>query len=525
MYDDRLSRLVAALSDPAFHPERPKEVAVEQTHISWVFLAGDLVYKVKKPVRFSFLDYSTLARRLHFCREEVRLNRRLAPSVYLGVVPVLERAGAFSFGDEDCEPADAVEYAVRMRRLPRRHMLDRLIEQCRAGAPAIERLATRLVTFHAAASRDGADTYGSAEAVERVVLGNLGECRDHVGETLSDESFRAIEGSARAFLRDHRPLLGRRAQDGWIREGHGDLRAEHVCLEDEISIFDAIEFSRELRVLDVASEIAFLAMDLDVLGAPRLGRDLTERYAASAGDEGLAELLPLYLLHRASVRGKVESLRGREAEVAPVERERSKQRARRFFRVARRYAAGAPPPAVIAVAGLAGSGKSTLARGLADATGFQWLRSDVVRKRIAGIEPTVRGAELPGLYGEPFTRLVYDTLVDRARDCLAGAFGVIVDATFREAWMRRPFLELESRRIPVLFVECRTDEREIARRMSARTADTEEVSDATWEEYLRTRDDFAPFDGVAPEKHLVVDGGGDMDAAVGRVEHALAAVR
>ena len=274
-----LAALIAAMSRPEFYRERPRTVELIQTHISCVFLAGEMVYKIRKPVRFAFLDYSTLKQRYHFSREEVRLNRRLAPSVYLGVFPVLYQGDGFVLGEQASSLGgpEVAEYAVKMRRLPDDRILERMVRENRAGKADMARIADKLAEFHAGAASDHACTYAAPTATWQAVLGNIEECESCVGETLSRQEFERIEDFLRRFMEIHRDLLRERMAQGRVREGHGDLRCEHICLEDGIIVFDCLEFSERLRYCDVASDLAFLAMDLDRLEAPGARRRASGR--------------------------------------------------------------------------------------------------------------------------------------------------------------------------------------------------------------------------------------------------------
>lgn len=509
---------------PEFYPDHPSRIEVKQTHISYVFLAGEYVYKIKKPVRFDFADCSALATRYALCREEVRLNRRLAHEVYLGVLPILAEGGHFVLGAEspDFNP-EAHEYAVKMRRLPDSRMLDRLVRSGEANAAVIDALAKKLAAFHRQASTAGGLRYGSATSVWRSVLGNLDECERFAGYTVTKPQFAVIEDYLKGFMGAHWTLLNDRVRAGRVREGHGDLRCEHVCMSNGIQIFDCLEFSEQLRYSDVASDIAFLAMDLDVLGAPHLADKLIDAYAKESGDETLATLTTFYKCYRACVRGKVESIKSLEGEVPPSEREQARDRARASFSLASRYALRGRPVLVI-VCGLAGTGKSTVSRRLSYRTGFTVLSSDRIRKRLAGLSETARATAAygAGIYSPSFDRLTYDTLLAEARERLREGCGVIIDATFKRPEDRRDALEIGAQAgKPVLFVECQTPEREVLRRLRARATIDSEVSDATAEIYLNQRADFEPITEVRAGRHLEIDTSEDIEPALERIEGSL----
>jgi hypothetical protein len=525
--DGSFPALVEALSRAEIYPHHPAQVEVRQSHISYVFLAGPCVYKIKKPVRFVFLDYSTIDKRRHFCKEEVRLNRRLAPDVYLGVVPILESEGSFMLGEGLATACSGrtVEYAVKMLRLPQERMLDSLIAEGGVGKTEMERLAAKLVRFHAEAGTEQAIVYGSPAAIWQKWSDSFGETEPFVGWLISAGQYRAIAEFSAAFHRGHEALFVERALRGRVCEGHGDLRAEHVCLTDGIVIFDCIEFNAGLRTCDVSSELAFLAMDLDFLGAPALADVLVREYQEGSRDEALPILLPYYKCYRAYVRGKVESLKSREAEVPAVERALAEVQAGRYFALAYRYARGAPKPALIIVCGVSGSGKSTLARMIRDRTGFSLVASDVTRKRLAGLRPTERAQAgyRAGIYDEASTDRTYRALYEEAENLLRRSAGAIVDATFQDAKRRRDFVDLAVQwNTPVLFVECRAPQEAILKRLERRTASANEPSDATRETYLRQRDDFMPIIEVPANSHLIVGTDGASPAEIfDRLEVAL----
>lgn len=516
--------LVEAMMQPGFYPHRPQAVEVRQTHLSYAFLAGDYVFKVKKPVRFDFVDCSSLSLRYQLCCAELRLNRRLAPEVYLGVVPIIRDHGRLMLGAAAAgfDP-NAAEYAVKMRRLPEDRMLDRMVRSGAAGLALMGELARKLAAFHRAASSAAGWRYGSATAVRRTLLGNLEECRRFVGDTLEDRQFDAIGRFFDTFIAAHSRFLNDRVRHGRIRDGHGDLRCEHVFAANGLQIIDCLEFSEALRYADVASDLAFLAMDLDSLGAWRLADELVRAYADSSGDEQMSMLVNFYLCHRACVRGKVNSLKSRATEVSPPERESARERARARFSQAFAYALRGRP-ALVVVCGLSGTGKTTLARELQCRLGFETLDSDRVRKRLAGVAESFDGSATyaAGIYTPAFDRLTYDALLAEARAHLHDGRGVIVEATFRRPDDRRAALACANdAAVPVLFVECRTAHAEILRRLRERSVNQRGPSDATGEVYLRQRAEFVPLDEIPARRHLVADTTAGVAAEPPRIEAAL----
>jgi uncharacterized protein len=520
-----IATLVEAMMRPGFYPDSPASVELKQTHISYVFIAGETVFKVKKPVHFAFLDCSNLADRFHYCCEEVRLNARLSPRVYRGVVAILKRGDSLVLGPEvRDEHPEAVEYAVKMRRLPEALMLDRLLDAGLVESSTIRTIARRIAEFHAQAPSNRGWTYGCAAAVWRGVIEDVAQNEGFIGHTLGQEQFEAIDAYCRAFITAHWRALNDRASEGRVREGHGDLRAEHICLEGgEIEVIDCVEFSERLRYGDVASEIAFLAMDLERLGAPRIAEELVEAYAGITGDEELAVFVPFYKCYRACVRGKVESLRSLEREVGAAERGRARELARGYFALAASYATGAAP-ALIVMCGLSGTGKSTVARMLQHRKGFKVINSDRVRKRLASVSAHehVRTDYGTNIYSDRFSKMTYDTMLGEAESLLSEGRGAILDATFKASCDRQlAFAMAARRRVPVLFVECVAGEDEAIGRLERRGSQPGEVSDATPEIYRRQRIEFQPMSEIAPHHHVRIDATRGRESIVAEIEDAL----
>jgi aminoglycoside phosphotransferase family enzyme/predicted kinase len=522
-----LASLIAAMQQPGFYPQPPGGVEFRQTHISCVFLAGEFVYKIKKPVRFAFADYSTLELRYQFCQEEVRLNRRLTPRVYLGVFPIMRQDKGFVLGAHPAQQfdPDACEYAVKMRRLPDDRSLERLVRTGRIDPEEMRRIALVLAAFHAGAAREHSTRYGAPEAIAQPVGVNLEECRGFIGDTITEAQFTAIERFNRKFIDTHRELLDRRARDGMVREGHGDLRSEHICVTAEIDVIDCVEFSQRLRYADIASDLAFLLMDLDRLGAPALGHLLLSTYLSQIADLALPRLLNFYKCLRAAVRGKVSSLKALEGEVPDAQRQSAHETARKYFAAAYGYAK-AGSPTLIVVCGLPATGKSTIAQALAERSGFAVFNSDVIRKRLAGKAPADRAGApwREGIYNPEFTAATYAALLDAAAGELERGDGVVIDATFKEANERARMRELARRlAVPIVFAQCSITSQQAQARLAARAQEPGAVSDATWEIYLQQQEAFAPFGPEFADCHLEVDGSADAAEAAYQIERFIAA--
>jgi aminoglycoside phosphotransferase family enzyme/predicted kinase len=518
-------RLIEEMKRAEFYPERPAGVDFKQTHMSWVFVAGDLVFKVKKPVHFAFADACTLSARYSLCCEELRLNRRLARDIYLEVVPIIEREGRCVIGAEnDILHPEVREYAVRMRRLPDDRMLDGLVRSRKVTEDMMGLIARRLAGFHREASSASGWRYGSAVAVERMMIGNLEECRRFIGNTIDRDSFDTMVEYLSGFIRAHRDLINDRAREGRVREGHGDLRCEHVCMNQAIDIFDCVEFDERLRYGDFACDLAFLAMDLDSLKAPHIADDLIREYGTESQDQDLATLVTFYKCYRACVRGKVGSLKSIEQEVPASERQAASVEAREKFDLAARYAR-CGSLSLLVVCGLTGTGKSTVAEILRNRTGFEIFNSDRTRKRLAGVSETAHGKHeyRSGIYAPEFDRLTYDTMVEEARIRLMKGRGAILDATYQKMEYRRAVAELANEmHVPVLFVECRLDEKEALRRLAERSQSGMGASDATPEIYQHQKREFSLIDELGEDQHLVIDTAQSVESLTPRLEEQIA---
>lgn len=515
------AEIVAALMRPDAYRaavEAPVDVVRHrETHISHLFFAADRVFKLKKHIRLAFLDYGTLERRRHFCEEEVRLNRRLAPAVYLGAVPVCRAAtgGLLVKG-----PGEPLAWAVAMVRLPEALMLENVLGEEGLSDERLEALVDVLVRFHArAATGEGIDEHGAPEAVARKVGGNLDEISRFVDEGLFPaELHRFLRDNARLFVAARRDLLLDRVREGRTREGHGDLHAGNICFAppplapEGVAIYDCIEFNDALRCVDVAGDIAFLAMDLDRRGHAALSDRFVSRYAGKSGDPGLRAVLGLYKSHTAVVRAKVAALAAATevpGEASPDER---RSEARGYLQLA---AACALPPALVLTCGLPASGKSWLARRLAGPLGAVVLSSDVVRKRLAGLDPSrpSPAAFRAGIYDEEMTDRTYGRLLESAVALVRGGRTVIVDATFPDRARRAPFAAAAAEEgCPLQVLHVTAPEQVVRGRLDRRERGEPGPSDAGHDVHRRARAAFEPPGELVPHVLEVTSGADDPDA-------------
>jgi len=475
--------LIDALSRPSAYPFPVNDVQVVQTHISVVFLAGGFVYKVKKPVNPGFLDFTTLEKRHHFCEEEVRLNRRLAPDVYLGVVPVVRADGGLCFEG----PGEPVEWAVKMRRLPGEATLHERLEREEVGPDLVEALARKIADFH---RRSPAPAAFRAESRFEVVAGNIREvfetARPLVGVTTSSAVFERVRQLVEDHLTRLRPLIDARAARGLTRDAHGDLHLDHVYFfpdrppPDDLVCIDCIEFNERFRYIDPVADVAFAVMDFAFHGRRDWARAFAETYFRAAGDDEGRALLPLFTAYRAAVRGAVEGLKFAEAEVTAAEHAAALASARGHWLLALTELEDPPRrPCLLLVGGLPGTGKSTLARELAARAGFLHIRSDVVRKELAGAVEDQRLS--PDCYTPEWAERTYAECLRRAEKHLFEGGRVLIDATFGEESHRRLFLDAALEwGVPAFCLLCQADPATVRRRLAQRRGD---ISDADWSVY------------------------------------------
>jgi aminoglycoside phosphotransferase family enzyme len=334
-----LPPLIEAMLEPAFYPHHPKEVELIQTHISYVFLTGELVYKVKKPVDFGFLDFTTLEKRRHFCQEEIRLNKRFSPDIYLEAVPISRYGDAFRLGDD----TEVVEYTVKMRRINEDHMLYRLLEAGEVKPTDMERIGRHLAKAYAAIPSDEkAKAFGSLDVISINIVENFEQTRKYIGGPVSSEAFETIESWSLSFMKKKRALFEQRVAQGYIKDCHGDLHLQHICVEGEkIYVFDCIEFNERFCFGDVASDVAFLAMDLDFNGYPDLARIFVLAYTEASGDTTLEKVLPFYKVYRAYVRAKVTSFMLDDAGLDEKTKDEVFHQAKAYYDLAFNYVKGA----------------------------------------------------------------------------------------------------------------------------------------------------------------------------------------
>jgi aminoglycoside phosphotransferase family enzyme/predicted kinase len=484
-----LAHLIEALSHPAAFPYAVDVVQVRQTHISVVFIAGPHVYKLKKPVNLGFVDFSSLDKRRFFCDEEVRLNRRLAPEIYLGVVPAVQTTSGPRFEGE----GEVLDWAVKMRYLPEEANLHKRLQRADVQVELVEELARRIASFHRVAeTSERIAGFGRFESVSRLVLDIFDQAMSQVGTTVDQRVFERVKLLTEQRLGNLRPIIDSRAQRSVPRDCHGDLHLDHIYYFPDVRspadlvIIDCIEFNERFRFIDPVADMAFAAMDLAFHGRRDLARTFAETYFQMTGDSEGCMLLPLYSAYRATVRGLVDGLKYAEMEVPVGERNIALERSRAHWLLAlSELEDPAHKPCLLLVAGLPGTGKSRVAQDLALQTGFTVIRSDVVRKELAGVPVEAQApTELrEALYSSDWNEQTYAECLHRAEKLLFAGKRVLVDATFWEEAKRQMFGRAAVKwGVSFAMLVCEADSSTVRSRLANRTAD---ASDADWSIYER----------------------------------------
>jgi len=501
---NRQTAILNALSNPDFYPHPVSTIQVEETHISRVFLTGDIVYKTKKPVDFGFLDYTTLKKRHHYCKQEVLLNKRLSENVYLDVVSITEEPTGYTLNGL----GKPVEYAVKMRQLPKERTMLNLLRRGELSLNMLGDLVQILVRFYKKADKGPEiDAMGSRELIWVNIEEDFVQTTPFVSTVLDRVQFSDLHQRVRTFLNSHAELFDRRIKSRRIRDCHGDLRLGHVYFTASISIIDCIEFNDRFRYGDVASDLAFLAMDLDYNGFADIGQKLLTDYAQSADDPEIFLILDFYKCYRAHVRCKVECLRYGAGELSASEAAVTKARAQSYFELAWRYAGTFSRQTIWVVCGLSASGKSTIAAELGKLMNLKCHRSDVTRKKLFGLSPEQQVVKPFGesIYSPGASDKTYEQLLLEARKDLSRGRSVILDATFgrlqHRALARRLAEEMEA---SVIFIECRCRQSVLRQRLAVRE-EQKSISDARLKHLAAQSQAFEPLDELWDSIHLPVN--------------------
>jgi aminoglycoside phosphotransferase family enzyme/predicted kinase len=501
--DRHQSQITELMQTPDFYPHPVRSVTLRETHISLVFLTGEFVYKIKKPVELGFLDFSTLEKRQQFCRQEFDLNRRLTRDVYLDVVPITCRQNRYYLDG----PGQTVEYAVKMRQLSHNATMLNLLRAGKLGGESVELLARVLSRFYHQASSGGRiDACGNRITIEKNCEENFIQLKEFAGNMISPQMLLFIRSTTRNFLSRRKMLFQKRVESGKIRDCHGDLRSGHIYFaEDGIQIIDCIEFNERFRYNDVASDLAFLAMDLDFEGFSAVARMLLKSYVHYSDDEDIYVLMNFYKCYRALVRVKVNCLRLQQNDLPEKQRAELLRKLQRYMDLAYRYAEQFARPTVWVVCGMTATGKSTISRELAGKLNIKMLSSDLIRKVLFRDQAQNQFAFEEGMYSREATSITYGKLLRLAQEEIEKENSIILDATFSRKEQRREARRLaEDLDANIVFLECQCTDAVIKDRLKKRNT-RPTLSDARREHYENLKAVFEPLDEISQDIHMMID--------------------
>jgi len=486
------ARLIDVLSRADAYSHPVDRVKVLETHISYVLLAGEFAYKIKKPVNLGFLDFSTLEARRQCCEEELRLNRRTAPDIYLASVPITGSEAAPVLEGK----GKAIEYAVKMRRFAQDALLDHVAKRGDLSGDLIDAIARKIAAFHATVAIAGPNMpFGTPDRVMAPPRENFDHIRDLVGESPDVPQLERLRAWTEYEGARLAPVFADRRRTGYVRECHGDLHLGNITLiGDEPTPFDCIEFNADLRWIDVMNEVAFLVMDLADHRLPGLAIRCLNTYLEATGDYAGLAVLRYYMVYRAMVRAKVACIRAHQPGLAGSEKAAIESEYRGYFHLAE-HLSRRGTTALALTHGLSGSGKTTVAGVLAERIGAIRLRSDVERKRLFGLDATARTASAVegGIYDPESTRRTYARLADLARVVLEAGWPAIADATFLRRAERAAFRHLaRDLAVPVVMVSCTAPDAELRKRILAREQTRTDASEAGLSVLARQRDASDP---------------------------------
>jgi hypothetical protein len=497
------------LKNPKFYGSHVISVQLLQTHISYVALTGTYAYKVKKPVNFGFLDFSTLDKRKYFCEEELRLNKRLCPDMYLDVLPITQKNNILELNGD----GTIVEYVLKMKEFPQEYIMTNMLQQAKISEETIDHLCMILVDFYNSQEpSEEIKKYGELQAVKQNIDENFNQTKPMIGFTIPKETYWYIKEAATKFFERKKEAFGQRIKEGRIYDCHGDLHSGNIIVTREnIHIFDCIEFNDRFRFCDVASDIAFLSMDLDYLNYPYLSSYLIQKYVEKSRDINIYSVLNFYKSYRAFVRGKVHGFQLNDPHIDPEKKNSLVEIAKKYFDLSRYYTGlflldlQNNKPLIFLVTGLSGTGKSTVARKIAVDYHATQINTDVVRKEIAGIDKFEQHHDQfnTGLYDPKKIDDTYEKVMEQAAKFLKKNENVVLDATFQKKKYRDMVHHVAAKyHAKLVRVQCVCPDDVVKNRLEDRLR-KKSISDGRWEIYLQQKTTFEPFS--SEENSLTID--------------------
>ncbi|MFW6014572.1 MAG: AAA family ATPase [Candidatus Nanoarchaeia archaeon] len=484
--------IVEFMQNPENYDDSTTKVEHKQTHISHVFLTKDFVYKVKKPVNFGFLDFETLEKRKFYCEEEVRLNKRLCPELYLGVIPITNDNGLSLNGS-----GKTVEYAVKMKRMPEETIMKHLLKNDKVSYKEIKKIANILSEFYKNVNcSENIDNYGKPEMLKQATDQNFEQTEKYVDYIFDGQSYEFIKNATNRFFIKNKELFEIRIKNSKIKEGHGDLHSGNIFIHNgQVCIFDCVEFNKSFRCGDVANDIAFLAMDLEYFNKCNLAKYLIQKYVDFTHDYNIYALLDFYKCYRAYVRAKVTAFLTEDKSLSAQKKEELKEEAKNYFQHAYEYAQifDNQTPAVIISCGVTATGKSRWLKVASDIINAPVLRTDEIRKELFNMREDEKRDEnfYKRYYSEASRQMVYDEIFTRAEKIVKNGGKLAIDATFIKAQNRKIAKELADKYgAEFIIIHTRANEETIKKRLEQRKKEKNNVSDANIDAYIYQSKNF-----------------------------------
>jgi len=492
------TKLFESLKQPSFYGPNIESVNLLQTHISFVALTGKYAYKIKKPVNFGFLDFSTLEKRKFFCDEEIRLNQRLCPEIYIEVLPITKKNNIIELNGK----GPVVDYALKMKEFPQNRIMTYLLKKGEIKEETIEQICTIMINFYNSQERsDEIDKFGKVEAVRKNIEENFEQTKSVVDIAITKENYKFIQDVSNVFFDKKKNVFQQRINQGFIHDCHGDLHSGNIVVSDKIYIFDCIEFNKRFRFCDVASDLSFLAMDLDYLNYPFLSSYLINNYVEKSNDKGIFKVLNFYKSYRAYVRGKVNGFRLNDPTIDQKEKRQIIETVKKYFDLSHYYASlfsldlNTRKTLLIMVSGLTGTGKSTLALKLAVDYHAQPINTDIVRKELEGIDKFERHHDKidTGLYAPEKIDYTYEKVIEKAAKLLKKEENVVLDATFQKKKYRDMVKNVAKENNAFLIpIHCTCPDNVVKKWLEERLK-KKTVSDGRWEIYQNQKNTFEPY--------------------------------
>jgi len=503
-------KFVEEIKNPRTYNKDTKKVKLIQTHISFVTLTGKYAYKIKKPVNFGFLDFSTLEKRKYFCNRELSLNKRLCPEIYESVVKITKKDDGLEIDGD----GKIIDYAVKMKEFSQDKIMTNLLHTEKINEETIDKIVDNLVSFYnKIKSNDEIKRFGEIKTIKQNTDENFEQTKEVIGKTIDKEKFDFIKKITNRFLERNKNVFGRRIKNDYIKDCHGDLHTGNIVIKNnQICIFDCIEFNKRFRYSDLASDIGFLAMDLDFQGRPYLGSYLIKKYVEKSNDSGIYDVLNFYKAYRAYVRGKVIGFKLSDSHIEEKEKSNTVRTSRKYFNLAYYYMLlvsremdEKKKPIVFVTSGLTGTGKTTVANKVSVDYNAIRISTDEVRKEMMGIDKYERHFEPynTGIYSPKKMRDIYIRVIEKGKEYLQNNRNVVLDATFKTKELRKKARDIADEINSCFLILNTVAPEECVKKYLEKRVEKKSVSDGRWEIYEKQKDTFEYLN--SDEKFVTID--------------------